>query len=214
MDKLLLDALKQDIVLYSKKLWKQGFVAANDGNLSVLLDDNSLLITPTRTSKDDVTTDSLCRVDFEGSLTAGNAEPSSEVFMHIACYQQRSNVSAVVHAHPPYATALASTEHIYTIAENIILPELLITSGLPGVLDYYTPGSPELAKATKEHIAQHDVLLLKNHGVLTVGKDVAEAYARMESIEMYCKVLFLARQFGSEQYLSNTEVQHILDTYR
>ena len=205
--------IKQAIVSYCQLLDTKGFVAANDGNISVLLESDSLVITPTKTRKGDVTESMLLTLDFEGTVTQGSKMPSSETFLHIACYQARSNIKAVIHAHPPYATALASTAHVEKIAEEILLPEILITTGVLGVVEYCTPGSSELASQTAEKIASHNGLLLKNHGVVTVGESLSEAFMRLESIEMYCKVLLLAEQLGMPRYLSSEEVASVLERY-
>lgn len=196
---------KQSIITYCRLLYNKGLAIALDGNVSVLLEDETLLITPTQVSKGELTEDRLAHIDREGRLIEGGA-PSSELFMHIECYKARGDIAAIVHAHPPYATALASTSHANAIGEHILLPEILLTTGIPGVVEYASPGSDELASKTAEVIATHNGALLKNHGVVAVGKDLKEAYTRLESIELYCKIRFLAESMGGCNYLSADEV--------
>lgn len=204
---------QNEIISYGKKLSEQGLVAANDGNISVLLSEKTFLITPTMMSKGEITADQLCLLDLSGMQIEGDALPSSEATMHSACYQKRSDVKAIIHAHPPYATALAATKHADTIGERILLPEILITTGRVGVVDYFTPGSEELAAAAAEVLSEHNAALLKNHGVITVGSTVQEAFYRLESIEMYCKVKSLAGSLGELNYLEAAEVEKILNKY-
>lgn len=200
----------QEIVRCCQKLYDNHFVAAYDGNVSVLVGDEALLITPTTQSKGDITEDMLITLDFEGRVTQGNLTPSSEAQMHIECYKKRNDIKAVVHAHPPYATALASTEHVDTISEKILLPEILITTGRLGVAPYCTPGSTELALHVAEVVASHNGVLMKNHGVVAVGPDIKKAYMRLESIELYCKVRLLSALVGTSNFLCNDEVEALL----
>lgn len=210
---------RQEIVRYCTLLSDKGFVAANDGNISVVLDEETLLITPAGIRKGEVIEEMLVSVRFGQTekdapcftcTAKDDSRPSSEVLMHHACYRSRSDITAVIHAHPPFATALAATEHAEAVGEDILLPEILLTTGIPGVVSYHTPGSVALAQAVGEAVAQHNGLLLKNHGVLIVGEDLSQAYARLESIEMYCKVRFLATLLGNTTPLSNEEAAHIL----
>lgn len=226
------DTARQEIVKYCQRLYERQFVAANDGNVSVLLDDGAVLITPSMMSKGEITEDMLITIDFEGRIVggglggnlngnqdgsldgglSGGLKPSSEVRMHIECYRRRSDIQAVMHAHPPFATAFSATEYADTVSDEILLPEILITTGRIGIVPYLTPGSVGLSLGTAEAIADHNGVLLRNHGVLTVGKNVREAYFRLECIEQYCKVRLLASMLGKPSFLSEDEVGGILNS--
>ncbi len=210
-----MDAVKQEIVTYCHKLYAHQFVAANDGNISVLLNNDTVLITPTGVSKGDMTEDMLITLDLdgkavEGSVREGGLQPSSEARMHIECFQKREDIKAVVHAHPPFATALGATGYTESLSDEVLLPEILLTMGRIGIVPYCTPGSADLAQKVAEAIASHNGVLLKNHGALTVGKDMQEAYFRLESLELYCKVWLLATLTGKSSFLSSDETEKLL----
>ena len=177
-----------------KRVYHNGWVASNDGNFSAVLDNNRVLVTPTRTNKADMTEDMLTVVDFQGQLIEGHCKPSSEIPMHLKIYEWRPDVRAVVHAHPPYATAFA----VAGIAlDRPILPEAVLEFGRVPIAPYATPGTEELALSLMTILQDHDVFLLKNHGVVAVGEDLMTAYYKMESLELLCKVIHLAKGLGS-----------------
>lgn len=168
------------------KMWQLGWVAANDGNLSVKLPDGNFLATPTGISKSFITPEKLVIINPEGEVLQAidGYRPSSEIKMHLRCYKERDDVGAVLHAHPPTATGYA-VAHIpldrYTMIETVA------AIGSIPVTPYGTPSTYEVPDAIAPYLQEHDVLLLANHGALTVGADAITAYYRMETLELFAK---------------------------
>lgn len=199
--------LRQDIVEVGRRIYANGYVAANDGNISVRIGDNEFLTTPTGVSKGFMTPDMIIKVDGEGRKLTGKLRPSSEIKMHLDVYKQRPDVGAVVHAHPPIATAFAVAG---IPLDRYILPEIIIGLGTIPIAKYGTPSTDEIPRAVREYLDKHDAILLANHGALTVGKDVFNAYYKMESIEHFAKISLAARQLGEERELPCQEVEKLL----
>lgn len=199
--------IRQEIVEVGRRLWLKGFVAANDGNISYRLDDSTVLATPTGVSKGFMTPDMIVKVNREGEQIEGHLKPSSEMFVHLMIYEERPDVKAVVHAHPPFATAFAVAG---LSLEHPILPEAILhLDGVP-LSPYGTPGTRELVEAIKPFIKTHNAVLLENHGAFTVGDSPLHAYYRMETLEHFAKISLLARLLGRERTLSAEEVQKLL----
>ena len=197
------EQLRADIVEIGRRLHARAYVASNDGNISVRLDDERLLTTPKGVSKGFMTPDMLVITDLDGHKLAGGRDPSSELLMHLAVYRNRPQVAAVVHAHPPTATGFA----VAGIAlDRAVLAEVVTTLGSIPIADYGTPSTQELADAVQEHIKVHDGLLLANHGALTVAGELFAAYYKMETIEHFARISLVARQLGRERLLSREEV--------
>lgn len=192
------------------KTWQLGWVAANDGNLSVKLPDGNFLATPTGISKSFITPEKLVIIDKDGKvLEAENGyRPSSEIKMHLRCYQERDDVGAVLHAHPPTATGYA-VAHVpldrYTMIETVA------AIGSIPVTPYGTPSTYEVPDAIAPYLQEHDVLLLANHGVLTVGADAITAYYRMETLELFAKISLTAHLLGGEKEISEENIQKLID---
>ena len=187
------------------KTWQLGWVAANDGNLSVKLPNGNFLATPTGISKSFITPEKLVVIDGEGNvLEAENGyRPSSEIKMHLRCYKEREDVGAVLHAHPPTATGYA-VAHVpldrYTMIETVA------AIGSIPVTPYGTPSTYEVPDAIAPYLQEHDVLLLANHGALTVGADAITAYYRMETLELFAKI-----SLGGEKEISEENIQKLID---
>lgn len=197
------EQLRADIVEIGRRLHARAYVASNDGNISVRLDDERLLTTPKGVSKGFMTPDMLVITDLDGHRLAGGRDPSSELLMHLAVYRNRPQAAAVVHAHPPTATGFA----VAGIAlDRAVLAEVVTTLGSIPIADYGTPSTQELADAVQEHIKVHDGLLLANHGALTVAGELFAAYYKMETIEHFARISLVARQLGRERLLSREEV--------
>lgn len=197
--------LRQDIVEVGRRLWTRGFVASNDGNISVRLDASRLLMTPASVSKGFMTPDMMVVTDLNGALLEGapGRKPSSETMMHLVVYRHRPDVHAVVHSHPPLATGFA----VAGIPLNrAVLAEVVTTLGAIPIAEYGTPSTIELADAVEPYVKAHDGLLLANHGALALGKDVFAAYYKMETIEHFAKISLVARMLGREHVLSTEEV--------
>ena len=207
------EQLRADIVEIGRRLHARAYVASNDGNISVRLDDERLLTTPKGISKGFMTPDMLVITDLDGHRLAGGRDPSSELLMHLAVYRNRPQAAAVVHAHPPTATGFA----VAGIAlDRAVLAEVVTTLGSIPIADYGTPSTQELADAVQEHIRVHDGLLLANHGALTVAGELFAAYYKMETIEHFARISLVARQLGRERLLSREEVlrlQELRGTY-
>ena len=163
-----------------RRMWQKGWVAANDGNLSVRLPDGLILTTPTGVSKGELRPEALVTVDLEGRVCSGGLLPSSELGMHLLCYRLRGDVGGVVHAHPPAATAFACARRAI---DAPILGETLMTLGTVPVTEYARSGTPALPEALSPLIREHNAVLLANHGAVTVGEDPLRAYYRMETVE-------------------------------
>ena len=192
------------------KMWQLGWVAANDGNLSVRLPNGNFLATPTGISKSFITPEKLVVIDADGNvLEAENGyRPSSEIKMHLRCYKEREDVGAVLHAHPPTATGYA-VAHVpldrYTMIETVA------AIGSIHVTPYGTPSTYEVPDAIAPYLQEHDVLLLANHGALTVGADAITAYYRMETLELFAKISLTAHLLGGEKEISEENIQKLID---
>ncbi len=195
------------IVEAGKRLRDRFFVAANDGNISARLSDTELLVTPTSMNKGDITADQVLRIDMEGRVLAGSLKPSSETKMHIAVYRARPDVQAIVHAHPPVATGFAACH--MRLDQDVILPEVIFGLSKIGFAEYGTPTTNQIPDAVVKEIPDCEAVLLSNHGALTVGTDVMQAYYRMEVLEMYARVRLVTRIIGEPKPLSQTEVAEL-----
>lgn len=201
--------VREQICDVCHKMWQLGWVAANDGNVSVKLDDGTFLATPTGISKSFITPEKLVNIDENGEVLDGpeGAKPSSEIKMHLRCYKEREDVGAVVHAHPPTATGYA-VAHLdmdrYTMIETVI------AIGSIPVTPYGTPSTYEVPDAIAPYLQEHDVLLLENHGALTVGSDLITAYYRMETLELYAKISLTAHLLGGEKEISQKNINRLI----
>jgi L-fuculose-phosphate aldolase len=199
-------ALRADIVEVGRRLYARGYTASNDGNISLRLDDRRLLMTPKNVCKGFMTPDMMCITDLEGTKLAGDRDPSSEMKMHLEVYRQRTDAHAVVHAHPPIATAFAVAG---IPLDRAVLAEVVTTLGSVPIADYATPSTMELPESVRKYVRTHDGMLLANHGALTLGADVYAAYFKMETIEHFAKISFVARMLGGERLLSRDEVMRL-----
>ncbi len=186
------DQLKQEIVCICRMLHRKNYLAATDGNVSVRLGDR-LLTTPSGVHKGLMEADQIITVDLAGRVVAGTGRPTSEIRMHLLAYQLRPEVGAVVHAHLPYATActLAGIDLL-----EPILPEVVITLGGIPTAPYATPGTDEVPEAIREYLREYDAILLSRHGAMTVGREVRDAYNKMEKLEHTARVVLAARLQG------------------
>ena len=197
------EQLRADIVEIGKRMYARGYVASNDGNISVRLDESRLLTTPKSVSKGYMTPDMMVVTDLDGTKLSSGRDPSSELLMHLAVYRHRPDAKAVVHAHPPLATGFAVAG---IPLDKAVLAEVITTLGSIPIADYGTPSTKELADAVSRYIKAHDGLLLANHGALTIGHELFAAYYKMETIEHFAKISLVARTLGGERVLSRDEV--------
>ena len=198
--------LRADIVEVGRRMYARGYTASNDGNISVRLGPDRLLMTPKSVCKGFMTPDMMCITDLEGRKLQGDRDPSSEMLMHLEVYRQRPDVQAVVHAHPPTATGFAVAG---IPLDRAVLAEVLTTLGSIPIAEYATPSTRELPEAVRKYIKAHDGMLLANHGALTVGSDLYGAYYKMETIEHFAKISLVARLLGRENLLSREEVMRL-----
>jgi L-fuculose-phosphate aldolase len=200
------EQIRADIVEVGRRLWERAYVASNDGNISVRLDERRLITTPKNVSKGFMTPDMMVVTDLEGKKIAGERDPSSELKMHLEVYRNRPDANAVVHAHPPTATGFA----VAGIAlDRAVLAEVITTLGSIPIAEYATPSTEELPAAVRKYIKAHDGLLLANHGALALAGDLFGAYYRMETIEHFARISLTARLLGREHLLSRQEVDRL-----
>ncbi len=205
--------IKKEICEIGKRIYNRGMVAANDGNISVKLNDNEFLCTPTGVSKGFMTTDYICKVDANGNVLQanGNFKPSSEIKMHMRVYKERPDVQSVVHAHPIYATSFAIAGIPLT---QPIMPEAVIALGCVPIAEYGTPSTEEIPDAVSKYLQYYDAVLLANHGALTYSDSLLAAYHKMESLEFYAELLFKAKQLGGPQELNAEQVSKLYEIRR
>jgi L-fuculose-phosphate aldolase len=197
---------RNEIVKYGALLYRNGFIAGYDGNLSVRTAPGRIIITPTLTAKGFLKPRDLIVIGSEGDKISGKGEPSSETAMHLAIYKNRPGIEACCHAHPPFATAMAAAGK--KIAGDI-LPEAAIFLGKVPLVEYIPTGLPEKWKAFSRYIKGHFAFLLRNHGVLTIGKTLEEAYFRMETVEHYARIIYIGQNIGRLNKLDKTELARL-----
>jgi len=197
---------RDEIIRFGKMLHQTGLVAATDGNLSVRMDDGNFLCTPTLMSKGLMEPDDLVIVDSRGQKISGRRNVSSEIAMHLFIYRRRPDVGAVVHAHPPTATGFAAAG---MPLDSALCSEIVITLDKVPLASYGTPGTTELADALAPLVGDHDAILMANHGVVTYGEDLLNAYMNMETVEHYAKIALVTHMLGKQQPLSDTHVSKL-----
>jgi L-fuculose-phosphate aldolase len=195
--------LRADIVEIGRRMYARGYTASNDGNISVRLGPDRLLMTPKSVCKGFMTPDMMCITDLDGRKLQGDRDPSSEMLMHLEVYRQRPDVQAVVHAHPPTATGFAVAG---IPLDRAVLAEVLTTLGSIPIAEYATPSTAELPEAVRKYVKAHDGMLLANHGALSLGADLYSAYYKMETIEHFAKISLVARLLGRENLIARDEV--------
>ena len=199
---------RRDLVQFGRMLHAQGFVAATDGNLSIRMDASRVMVTPTGFSKGMLRAEDMVIVDLDGCKLSGIHNPSSEIAMHLTIYKMRPEVGAVVHAHPCTATGFASAG---IALDQPICSEIVITLGTVPLAPYATTGTMELSESLKPFIPYHEAILMANHGVVTYGNDLRQAYMRMEAVEHYAKIVLAARQLGCTRSLDSRELEKLVE---
>ncbi len=200
---------RQAIVDAGTVLYKQGYVVSNDGNISVRISPDTIVVTPTGVSKGDMNPDMMVVMDLDGNvISKGLRGPSSEVKMHLRVYRENLDVTAVVHAHPIYATSFAIAG---VPLDKPILSEAMLQVGVVPVAHYAKPGTTDVPDSIAPFVKDYAAVMLSNHGVLTWGSDLEQALARMEVVENYAKVTLVVNQIGSERGLSQDQVDGLAD---
>lgn len=195
-----------DLVKFCHKVYEKEFVSAYDGNLSLRTNKNTILITRSAVCKGEVTPKDILEIDLNGNLISGQGKITTEVKIHLLAYQSRDEINAVVHTHPPFATAFAA------IGESIdrpVFPEVILSLGKIPLCKYGTPSTNELPDSMKPHIDYAWAMLLENHGAVTFGKNIEDAYYKTEKLEHAAKTLFIARTLGREKALPNTKLREL-----
>jgi len=196
--------LKQAIVRVARRLDTKGILTSTDGNLSALLDDGGTLITPSGCCKGELEPDRIVRLYRDGSARAG--KPSSEIALHRMIYERRPDVRAIVHAHPPFATA-------YAVAgvplDQPILSEAILALGRVPVAQYAMPTAEELAKSVEPLVDHHDAVLLRFHGAVCFAKSIEQAGYLMETLEHVAHIDFIRRAMGSNELIPASEVARL-----
>lgn len=204
------DDVRRDIVRVCRRMYERGLIAGPDGNVSVRITYDHVLVTPRGFSKANVEEHDLVLVSMAGTRIGGKHEASSEVAMHLAIYHAREDVNAVVHAHPPVATAFAVAG---LGLPGDVLPELAVQLGAVPLVPYATPGTDAMPEAMAPFLPNYDAFLLANHGATTLGCTLAEAHQRMESLEHCANILLTARLLGRVNALG-TEDARLLEVAR
>jgi len=187
------NALRAEIIRTGRKLWDRQYVDGNGGNLSVRLGAEFVLCTPTMLSKADLEVADICLSDLNGKILAGDRTLTSELLLHLEIYKANPKARAVVHCHPPYATAFAITG---TVPPNGLIPEYEVFIGPAAVAPYETPGTQAFAETVLPFVAEHNTILLKNHGVVCWADTVTHAEWLAEIMDTYCKTYLIAKQIG------------------
>jgi len=201
--------IRKQIIEIGRRIWVRGFVASNDGNISVRLNDDEILTTPHGVSKGFMTTDMIIKCDRSAKVLSGNKEyhPSSELKMHLDVYKERPDIRSVVHAHPQYATSFA----VAGIPLNkCVLPEAIIVIGAVPIAPYGLPSTMEIPDRARPFIRTSDAILLDNHGALTLGTSLLDAYHKMETLEHTASIVWKAIQLGNLNVLPGEERDRLM----
>jgi len=194
---------KKQLVKICHKVYKKGFVAAFDGNLSVRIGENKFLITRSGINKGEVTENDIITIDSNGNIIEGIGKVTTEIKLHLKIYNSRKEVNSVIHCHPIYATAIATSRKNFP---NNIFPEVILTLGKVPICNYATPSTDELANSLNPFVDYANVFLLSNHGAVSVGETIEIAYFRMEKIEHISKTIFVAESIGNMKKLEKEQI--------
>ena len=207
-------SVKDEFVYYCNKVYEKGFVAATDGNLSLRIDDNRFLITPSGKSKGELKPQDILTIDANQNILEGSGRVTTEAKIHLLVYRERKEINSVIHCHPVHATAIAMTENLF---DKPYLPEVLLILGKVPLCNYGTPSTNELPESMQPHIKNSNVFLLQNHGAVTIGNSIKQAYLRMEKLEQASQILITAKQIGKIHQIPKEKVEQLYsiayDTY-
>jgi L-fuculose-phosphate aldolase len=199
--------LREQMCEIGRRVYAKGFAAANDGNISYRLSEDRVLCTPTRVSKGFMKPDDLCIVDMDGKQVAGTRKRSSEILLHLSIMKVRADVKSCVHCHPPHATAFAVA---HEPIPKCILPEFEVFLGEVAMAKYETPGTQAFADTVLPYVKDTETILLANHGTITYGNDLEDAYFKTEIIDAYCRILLLAKQLGTINYYTDDKAAELI----
>jgi len=205
-------AVRREISETGRRLYDLFLVAGNSGNISVRLNEREILMTPTHVSKGNIALEDILKIAPDGRVLESlhGTKPSSEYRMHLAVYRHRSNINAVVHAHPPTATGFAVAGRGF---ERPFHPEIVVSTGPIPVVPYVPPGGDELPESIVPYLSDHHALLLGNHGALTYAPTLRDALFAMEAVELNARIFMTAYQLGNVNYLDDQQVAFLIDRY-
>ena len=198
---------REEIVRYGRMLHDRYFVAAMDGNLSVRLKGDRILVTPTGLSKGAMQAKDLVIVDLEGNRVSGRRHVTSEIGMHLLIYRTRPDVQAICHAHPPTATGFAAAG--IALTEPLVC-EVVMGLGCIPLARYGTPGTSELAQTLEPYVPNYDAILMSNHGVVTYGDTLEHAYMKMETVEHFAQIALVTHLLGRQQPLKDVDIEKLV----
>src|SRR6476659_4606760 len=201
-------ALKEQMCEIGRRIWHKGFCAGNEGNHSYRIGENRFLCTPTGISKGFLKPDDICTVDMEGKQVAGKRKRTSEILLHLAIYKARPDVRAVIHSHPPHATAFACAG---VELPTCVHPEAEVFLGTAKTAKYVTPGDTRLGESILPYVKDSNTVLLQSHGVVCFHPDLEQAYYQLEIVDAYARILLLAKQVGSIRPLDANEMKELLE---
>src|SRR3954454_1060962 len=199
--------LKEQMCDIGRRIWLKGFCAGNEGNHSFRIGENRVLCTPTGISKANLKPDDICTVDLEGNQVSGARKRTSEILLHLSIYKARPDVKAVIHSHPPHATAFAVAG---VDLPTCIHPEAEVFLGPVKTAKYVTPGDTRLGESIVPFIKDSNTIVLGNHGVVCYGPDLDDAYYKLEIVDAYARILLLTKQLGSVRPLGSDEMKELL----
>ena len=200
--------VKQEICEIGDRIYKKGFAAANDGNISYRISENEVVCTPTGISKGFMKPDDLCMVDMTGKQTGGRRKATSEIKLDLAIMKERPELKSVVHCHPPHATAFGIAREP---VPQCVLPEVEIFLGDVPIARYDIPGSQDFANTILPFVRKSNVIILANHGTVSYGETVEKAYWATEILDAYCRMLILSKSLGRVNYFTEVEAKGLLD---
>ena len=205
--------LREDLCEVGRRLYNAGFMPGSSGNLSAILSENEILITPSGVSKGFLQPEDIAKIDRQGNQLEGGILPSSEKAVHLAAYEERPDIRAVAHSHPPMLIAFSVAGLNFP---GGILPEIeIMFGGNVPIAPYATPGSRALADSIRPHIRNRGIsaVIMDHHGLIAVGHDIYQAAIRSENAEAAAKVIFYARQLGSAKTLSSENMKELRQAY-
>lgn len=203
-------ALQEEVVRFTRKAAEFGYVASFDGNLS-LRGEDGIYITATRTLKAEAKIEDICLIDLDGKVLEGTRSPSSETLMHLYIYRHRPDIKGIVHSHAPYSTAFAAARKSMDIA---IFPEVILDIGPVPLAEYATPSTEDVPNSLAPHVKWANGILLANHGLVTTGSSLAEAFYRSEKLEHAARTLIASYVLGGPVPLRRCEVDYLYETHQ
>ncbi len=192
---------------FAQALYQRNYICGAEGNLSIRVHGDRILITPAGLNKWFLSTHDLVVCNMEGNYKSGKKDPSSEIKLHTFIYERRSDIKAVCHAHPLYATSFAAAG---IPLDRPVLPEIVGTLGIVPLAEYAAPGSDQLAQSISEYVERYDAVLLRSHGVVTMGASIEDAFNKMEAVEKFAGILIIAERLGGARCLRQDEAERLL----